>query len=41
MRQYFGFKNSSYALYDPIDSSLDFARDDNSKGLVFEVTFAL
>ena len=41
MRQYFGFKNFSYALYGPVDSSLDFARNDNSKSLVLEVALAL
>ena len=41
MRQYFGFKNFSYALYGPVDSSLDFARHDNSKSLVLEVALAL
>src|SRR5947199_8315198 len=34
-------KNFSYSSYDPIERSLDFARDDNSKIFVFKVPLAL
>src|SRR6266481_9926815 len=34
-------KNFSYSSYDPIERSLDFARDDNSKTFVFKMPLAL